>query len=115
MATVRTDAQIVTLILKKQYVLIGGETADADDSADTLEALQSHMELLREDGVIWWNNDETPFMASDMLAEYMTYFGPVLPFEERAPYKPASDMALAWLKRLATKSSQGAPIEADYF
>lgn len=115
MATVRTAAQIVTLILKKQYVLIGGETADANDQADTLEALQSHMELLREDGVIWWDDDETPLMASDILAEYMTYFGPVLPFEERAPYKAASDMALMQLKKMAAKSSQGAPIEADYY
>lgn len=112
---VRTGAQVVTLILKKQFVLAGGETADANDQADTLEALQSHMELLRENGVIWWDDDETPLMASDILAEYMTYYGPVLPFEERAAFKPASDVALMKLKEMAAKSSEGAAIGAEYF
>ena len=114
MAT-RTAAQVVTLILKKQFVLAGGETADANDQADTLEALHSHLELLRENEIVWWDDDETPLMASDILAEYMTYYGPVLPFEERAPFKAASDMALIKLKEMAAKSAEGAPVVAEYF
>lgn len=115
MPTLKTAADMAKLILKKQYVLEGQEEPEAEDQATTLETFLSRLEFLREDGVVWWNDDETPLMAADSLAEYMAYYCPVLPAEERAAYAGSSAKAEQDLRSLSAKASQGAAIQAEYF
>ena len=112
---IKTSADMVTLILRKQYVLEGGEVPSAEDKAVTLEAFLSHLDWLRDEGIVWWNDDETPLNAADALADYMALYCPVLPQNERDAFLRSSAMGLDRLRKLAAKSSQGAPIRADYF
>lgn len=112
---VKTSTDMVTLILKKQYVLEGGETASAEDKATTLETFLSQLEWLRDEGIVWWDDDETPLSAADALADYMAYYCPVIPQEERNQYERASMRGETRLRKLAAKSAEGAPIVADYY
>lgn len=112
---VKTDSECVTLILQKLFVLESGETADADDVTLATTSFDSRIEWLRDEGVCYWNDDEIPVAAFDALAEYMTYYCAVLPFEERVPYKGASDMGLRDLRKLSAKAAEGPPVRADYF
>ena len=115
MTTVKTSADMVTLILKKQFVLEGSETAAAEDQATTLETFLSQLEWLRDEGVVWWNDDETPLNAADALADYMSYYCPVIPQEERDRLERASMKGEMRLRKLAAKASEGSPIRAEYF
>lgn len=115
MATLKTAADMAKLILRKQFVLEGQEEPSSEDQAVTLESFKSRLDYLREEGVVWWNDDETPLMAADPLAEYMAHYCPVLPAEERAAYARSSAMAEQELRSLSSKASQGAPIQAEYY
>lgn len=112
---VKTSTEMVSLILKKQHVLEGGEVPSAEDQATTLETFLSQLEWLRDEGLVWWDDNETPLNASDALADYMALFCPVIPQNERDAYLRSSAMGLDRLRKLAAKSSEGAPIRADYF
>lgn len=112
---VKTSTDMVKLILKKQYVLEGSEEPSAEDQATTLETFLSRLDLLREDELVWWDDDETPLMAADPLAEYMAFYCPVLPADERMAYAQTSAKGEMDLRGMAAKKSQGAPIEAEYF
>ena len=112
---IKTSTDMVTLILRKQYVLEGREVPSAEDKAVTLEAFLSHLDWRRAEGIVWWNDDATPLNAADALADYMALYCPVLPQNERDAFLRSSAMGLDRLRKLAAKSSQGAPIRADYF
>lgn len=115
MATVKTSVEMAALILKKQFVLEGSETPSAEDQATTLETFLSQLDWLRDEGLVWWNDDETPLPAADALADYMALYCPVIPQNERNAYLRSSAMGLDRLRKLAAKSSEGAPIRAEYY
>lgn len=114
----RTDVEMSTLILQKLSLLVAGETADTSDQTTLLTVYTSRMEYLRDDEVVWYADNAVPDAVADPLAEYMLlYVSPIfIPDSgQRAEYAARSQLAYTQLKRHASKRSQGAPVQVDYF
>jgi hypothetical protein len=61
-------------ILEKLYVLIAGETADAEDAATVNKVIVSVNEKLREDEIAYWSDSAIPQHIMETLAAYMACF-----------------------------------------
>ncbi|MEL7227000.1 MAG: hypothetical protein AAGL17_19730 [Cyanobacteria bacterium J06576_12] len=112
---VKTDADCHQLILEKLSKVRGGQTASAEATARVKKAFDSRIEFLRDELICWWDDDAIPLSAFDPLAEYMTFYCPVITRKERQAYKQDSMEGLRDLRKLSAKASQGAPIVAEYF
>lgn len=110
-----TDAECISLILQKLFIVRGSQAASAVVTARVTTTFNSRIEYLREDGVCWWADDEIPSQCLDPLAEYMTRYCPVLPVGDLEKYRERSIEGLKILRSLAAKSSEGPPTKADYF
>lgn len=114
MAT-KTDAQVITLTLQKTFLLEGNETASGEDNAAMEQMLASRIEYLRDEEVCFWADGQCPLQCFDPLAEYLSYYVPLLPMSERAAYKQASIDGLRELRKMASTSNEGAATRAEFF
>lgn len=110
-----TDADIINLTLRKVYVLEGDEVAAAEDYSAMETVYVARMEYLREAELVWWEQGSVPDGVKDPLAEYLTFYCPVLPREERERYRGDSMMGLREIRGLAQMLSDDTPIRVDYF
>jgi hypothetical protein len=115
LSAVATDADVINLTLQKCYVLIGGESAEADDFAAMQTVFDARMEYLRDAEICWWSVDEVPEGVKDSLAEYLTFFCPVIPQEERVQFERNSYRGLKEIQGLAQMRSDDSPIRVDYY
>lgn len=115
MAT-KTRAELVNTVLKKLFIVAGGETADASDYASALDVIANRSEWLKDEEIIYWADDAIPLAAFDPLAEFMLFFvAPILLPETADSYAARSQKGEQDLRRHVAKRSQGAPIQTDYF
>lgn len=113
----KTQAEMVTLILQKLKVLVGGETPATEDDAAVDTVYESRMEYLRDDEIVYFANGAVPDAVADPLAEYMSFFvAPIFLISENEimGYGMRSNIGLAHLRRQSAKRSDGAPVKADY-
>lgn len=69
-----TLAQVRNRVLEKLFVLIAGETADAEDAATVEKVIVSTNEELRETGLCYWSDSATPqHLMEHLSAYYATY------------------------------------------
>ena len=113
--TLYTDRQVQDLALQKTLVLEGNETLAGEDAAAMEKVYASRIAFLKEEGICWWDDGFCPPQCLDPLAEYLTYFVPLLPIEQRRQYSESSRDGLKELRRLSSTSSEGAPTPAEYF
>ena len=75
-----TQAELNTRILEKLFVLIAGETAEAEDVATVDKVIVSVNEKLREEELCYWSDSACPqhlvedlafFMACHLANDYM--------------------------------------------
>lgn len=114
----KTRSDLASLIAKKLYVLVGGETLDATASADILEIVNARIEWLRDEEIAFWADDVIPDAIYDPLAEYMLFFvAPVLMPEamDDQRFAARSKNGEVDLRRYVAKRSEGAPVQVDYF
>lgn len=69
-----TLAEMTTRVLEKLFVLIAGETAEAEDSATAQKVIVSTNETLREDELCYWSDSATPQHLVEVLAGYYACF-----------------------------------------
>lgn len=115
MAT-KTRSDLVNTVLKKLFVTVGGESADATDYADALDIVANRTEWLKDEEIVYWADDSIPLAAFDAMAEFMLFFvAPVFDPDKADGYAGRSQKGEADLRRHVAKRSQGAPIQVDYF
>ena len=109
-----TNSDVINLVLQKVFVTEGGEAAEDDDFSAMQAVFEARVEYLRDIEVAWWASDAVPDGVKDPLAEYMTYFCPLLPKSERAAYREDSAIGLRNLRELASVRSDNSPIQVEY-
>ncbi len=110
-----TDSDVINLVLQKVFVTEGGETSSAEDFAAMQTVYNARMEYLRDAELVWWEANSVPDGVKDPLAEYLTFYCPVIPREEREAYRGDSIMGLREIQGLAQMRSDDSPIQAEYF
>ena len=109
------DADVINLVLQKCFVLEGGETSEAEDFAAMKTVYDARTEYLRDAELCWWEADNVPDGVKDPLAEYLTFYCPVIPRDERRAYEIDSARGLRELRGLYQMRSDDSPIKVDYF
>ena len=69
-----SQAELRNRILEKLFVLIAGETADAEDTTTVNKVIVSINEQLREKEIAYWSDDACPQAVLEDLAAYMACF-----------------------------------------
>lgn len=69
-----TQAQLRTRILEKLFVLIAGETVEAEDAVTVDKVIVSVNEELREDEIAYWSDSACPQHIVETLAAYIACF-----------------------------------------
>lgn len=69
-----SQATLCNRILEKLFVLIAGETADAEDSATVNKVIVSVNEQLREKEIAYWSDSACPQTVLEDLAAYIACF-----------------------------------------
>ena len=69
-----TLAEMRTRVLEKLFVLIAGETADAEDAATVDDVIAAVNETLRQDEICYWDDTGTPEHLVEWLGQYYACF-----------------------------------------
>jgi predicted alpha-1,6-mannanase (GH76 family) len=69
-----TLAQMRNRVLEKLFVLIAGETAEAEDVATVEACIAAVNETLRQDEICYWDDTGTPEHLVEWLGQYYACF-----------------------------------------
>ncbi len=114
-----TLAQMRNRVLEKLFVLIAGETADAEDAATVEKVIASTNEELRENEICYWSDSATPQALVEHLAAYYACFlaNDYMDAQEAAVFVNSHEAkALAKIREItATRKRVATPTRATYF
>lgn len=109
-----TLAEMRNRTLEKLFVLIAGETAEAEDTATVEKVIVSTNEELRENEICYWSDSATPQHLVEHLAAYYACFlaNDFMDAQEAAAFKQDNEAKAMFrireltanVKRIATPS-----------
>ena len=117
-----TLAELTTRIAEKLFILIAGETVEAEDSTTIQKVIVSVHEQLREDGICYWSDSATPQHVLEYDAAYIACFlaNDYMDAAEARTFKEDRETgvqaSLAMLRSLtATRKRVAEPVRSQFF
>jgi hypothetical protein len=113
----KTQSQLVEFALRKAGALAANEPVDAEDDQLVDAIYTSLLELLRDDGLLFWDADFIPEIVFLPLVKVLAY--EIMP-EFAMPRTPQDKVDLQIegmrdLRKIVSKRKSSEPVQAQYF